>query len=167
MNAQEMKEKYTMLYDYMAGSKKTAHMMSFGHVMNEMMDWMIANKPDVAEEMIEKLCAIKWNNYLTKKEAEAIVAKMNPKAPWPRDTWKQAMESFGIVMEEEPYYNSCAMWVEMNKVYSDHAATIAKMLGKTVQEVPAETMVKAVHSLALDNLKDIDGVYDIRAYFSV
>ena len=167
MSTQEMKEKYTMLYDFMSSSNNPANMIAFGKVMNEMMDWLIANKSDVAEEMIEKLGAIKWNNYLTKKEADAIVAKMNPKAPWSKDAWKQAMDNIGLVTEEEPYYNSCAMWVEMNKMYSDHAQTLAKVLGKTVQEIPSETMVKAMNAMALDTLKDVDRVYNIRKYFGL
>ena len=166
MTANEMKEKYMMLYDYMASSNNPKYMKAFGVVMNDMMDWMIANKPDVAIEEIERLSAIKWKNYLTQKEAEAIVAKMQPKAPWARDVWSQAMQSLGLVMQEEPYYNSCALWVEMNKVYSDHAETLAtKVWNKPISEIPTDVMVKTINALAVDNLKDKDGVYSIREYF--
>ena len=53
MNAQEMKEKYYELYEYMAQSKDPKNMKAFGHVMNEMMDWLIANKPEAAQAWIE------------------------------------------------------------------------------------------------------------------
>ena len=33
--------------------------------------------------------------------------------------------------------------------------------------IPAEELVPAIHALALDVLKDKDGVYDIRAYFGL
>ena len=162
-----MKEKFEMLYDYMASSNNPAYMKVFGKTMVEMMHWMIANKPDEAETYIEKLCAIKWDNYLTQREAEKIVENMMPKAPWRRDVWKAALESMGIVTEESPYYNSCALWVEMNKIYSDSAKSIAMIKGLPLSEVPQEELVKAVHALALDHLKDADGVYNIRSYFGV
>ena len=125
-----MKDRYTGLYDYMANSRDPKNMKAFGCVMTEMMDYLVANKPDVAEEMIDKLEAIKWRQYLTPKEAEKIVAGMDPKAPWSRDTWKGAMESFGLPLEEMPAYNRCALWVEMNKIYSDYGEEIASLLGK-------------------------------------
>lgn len=49
---------------------------------------------------------------------------------------------------------------------SDHGCTIAKILGKEdVKDIGTEHLVKYAHSLALDLLKDKDGVYDIREYF--
>ena len=167
MNASEMKEKYIQLYEFMASSNKTAYMKVFGHVMTEMMDWFIANKPEAAEEWLCKLESIKWNNYLTPKEADKIAAAMNPKAQWPRDVWKQTMDSLGIVLEESPYYNSCALWVTMNMVYSDSATTIATLMGKPLAEIPAEQMVKAAHAFALDKLKDADKRFNIRNYFGI
>lgn len=168
MNAQELKDKYTMLYDYMAASKKPEYMMAFGKVMTEMMDWMIANKADVAQDMVDKLECIKWNNYLTPKEAEKIVNGMNPKAPWQRDVWKNAMESLGLPVEEEPFYNSCALWAEMNKQHSDHAQTIADLVvKKPLNEIPAEQIVPMIRAFAVDLLKDKDEKYNIREYFKV
>lgn len=164
---QELKERYTALYDYMVASRDTNNMKAFGHVMNEMMDWMVDNKSDMAQEWIDKLCAIRWDNYLTQKEAESIWSAMTPKAPWPRETWRNAMRSLGIATEEEPYYNDCALWVEMNKVYSDSAESIAHIKGLPLQDVPSEDMVRATHMLAMDHLKDKDGVYNIRSYFSL
>jgi hypothetical protein len=167
MTQAEIKDKYTMLYDYMATSQKPEYMKAFGHAMNEMMDWFIINKPEAAQEWVEQLCAIKWHNYLTTKEAEAIVSKMNPKAPWSRDVWNKAMDSFGIPTEESPYYNSCALWVVMNMVYSDSAQTIAKLMEASLAEIPQQQLVKAVHAFALDKLKDTDGVFNVRKYFGL
>lgn len=166
MTANEMKDAYSALYDYMASSNNTKYMKVFGNVMTDMMDWMIQNKPEMAMEEIAKLESIKWRNYLSQKEAETIIAKMMPKAPWARDVWKQAMTQLELPMEEEPYYNSCALWVEMNKVYSDHAQTLAeKVWMKPLSEIPTETLVKTIYALAVDNLKDADKVYSIRDYF--
>ena len=162
--AQELKDRYDGLYDYMASSRDPKNMKAFGCVMNEMMDWMIQYKPDVAEEMVDQLEAIRWHQYLTPKEAERIVAGMDPKAPWGRDAWKSAMESFGLPLEEAPYYNRCALWTEMNKIYSDFGEEIASLLGKPLSPTDKE-IISACYKMALKNLKDKDGVYDIRKYF--
>ena len=167
MNQQEMRTKYTKLYNYMSESKNPAYMKLFGSVMNEMMDQAIATKPEMAQDWIDKLCSIKWDNYLTPKEAEKIVAGMNPKAPWSREVWRNAMESFGLDVEEEPYYNSCALWVAMNMIYTDSSKTIAMIMGKNMNDVSAEEMVRAIHALAIDKLKDEDGVFNIRTYFGL
>lgn len=154
------------LYDYMANSRDPKNMKAFGHVMTEMMDVMLAKMPDVAEEMIDKLEAIKWHQYLTPKEAEKIVANMDPKAPWSRDTWKSAMESFGLPLEDAPYYNRCALWVEMNKMYSDFGDEIAALLGKPLAPTDKD-IIAACYKMALKTLRDKDGVYNIRTYFGL
>ena len=158
MTQQELKEKYEMLYDYMAVSRTPAYMKTFGNVMNEMMEWFIANKADAAQEWIEKLSAIKWNNYLTPKEAEKIVSEMVPKAPWNRDQWKQAMEQHGFELDEEPYYNRCSMYVTMNMIHSDSIETLNKYIG-------GGDVFEVIHDLALDKLLDEDRKFSIRKYF--
>ena len=152
----------------MAHSQNPAFMHVFGMVHKEMMEWFIANKPELAQEWIEKLESIRWHQYLTVKEAEKIVDGMSPKAPWKRDVWKQTMTQLDLPMEEEPYYNSCSLWCEMNKQYSDHAETIARdILKKPLNEIPVEQIVPGIRSMALDVLKDKDHVYNIRKYFSL
>ena len=108
MNAQELKDRYSGLYNEMATSGNQRNMEVFGHVMTETMDYLIQNKPDVAEEMIDKLESIRWKQYLTPKEAQKIV-----------------------------------------------------------DAIPADVIVPAMHRMALDLLKDKDGVYDIRRYFGL
>ena len=166
MTAQEMKEEYMSLYGIMAQSKKPENMKAFGNVMNEMMDYLIQTKPDVAEEMIQKLESIKWRNYLSPKEAQKIVDKMNPKAPWSYDVWKNAMAQYGLPMDEEPHYNCFALWVEMNKMYSDFGDEIAGLLGKQLTPTDAD-IITACYKMALKTLKDRDEQYKIRKYFDV
>lgn len=164
----ELEERFEDLYGMMSSSREVDNMRLFGAVMKKMMNDMIAAHPAEAEEYIETLEAIKWNNYLTHKEAEKIIANMNPKAPWTWQEWVQAMSSFGLHGEEEPYYNSYALWVTMNMVYSDDAETLAeKVWNKSVKEIPTETWVKTICALALDKLKDKDKVFNIRRYFEV
>ena len=166
MNTTDLKDRYIGLYDYMAASRDPKNMKAFGTVMTQMMDVMIQKMPAEAEDMIDKLEAIKWHQYLTPKEAQKIVDGMDPKAPWSRDQWKTAMESFGLPLEEPPYYNRCALWTEMSKMYSDFGDEIAALLGKPL--TPADKdIIAACYKMALKTLKDKDGVYDIRRYFSV
>ena len=160
MNAEELKSKYESLYKYMANSNEPDNMKAFGKVTNEMMDWMIANKPDAAAEWIDKLSAIMWKNYLTPKEADAIVAAMKPEAPWNREQWNGATDKHGFVKDEEPYYNRCALYATMNMIMSDSSSTLSKYIN-------GEDMFKVVHDLAVDKLKDTDGKFSIRRYFGV
>lgn len=168
MNSQELKTAYMDLYDYMANSGNPANMKAFGKVMTEMYMWFADNKPEAAQEWYEKLEAVRWNNYLTPKEAQAIVDRMQPKAPWSRDVWRNAMQQFGLKTDEQPHYNSCALWVEMNKQYSDHAETLARTIWKKpIGDISVEQMVTGIHALAVDLLKDQDHVYNIRSYFGL
>lgn len=155
-----MKKEFYALYNMMANSNKVEFMHTFGSVHKEMFEWFVANKPELAEEWLDKLESIKWKNYLTPKEAEAIVAKMEPKAPWTREQWEQAMEQEGFELEYEPYFNQCALWTTMNMIMSDSVGTLNKY-------VEAPNIFKAVHDLAVDKLTDKDEAFAIRYYFDV
>lgn len=160
MNQEEMKQEFNALYNQMANSGDINQMHTFGVVHKEMMEWMIQNKPDLAQQWIDKLESIRWKNYLTPKEAEVIVSKMEPKAPWSRDVWRQAMEQAGLELEKEPYYNRCALWVTMNMIMSDSSQTLAKY-------VDNGNLLTLVYELAVDKLTDKDHMFNIRKYFGV
>lgn len=161
MNAQELKERYANLYDTMKYSGKTENMKLFGSVMNEMMDYIIQKNPSDAEKWIDKLASIEWKNYLTPSEAEEIVSDMIPEAPWSREVWNKAMDSYGLEKMDKPYYNSCALWVTMNMIMSDHSHTLSKAMGVEPENIPVEVM----YSLAVDLLRDKDGRFNVRTYF--
>ena len=166
MEQKELMNVFNGLYNTMASSNEPRYMHTFGDVMKCMMKDMICLKPELAQEYIDKLGAIEWNNYLTMKEASEIVNGMNPPATWDMQTWLNAMTGLGLATEEKPYYNDYALYVAMNQVVSDHGCTIAKILGKDdVKDIGTEHLVKYANHLALDLLKDKDGVYDIRKYF--
>ena len=112
----------------------------------------------MAKEWLEKLCAIKWKNYLTQKEAEKIVDSMEPKASWAYNQWESAIERAGYTLENEPFYNKYALWVAMNMIVSDSSSTLKKYIGE-------EKMFDAVHDLAVDKLTDKDEKFSIRKYF--
>ena len=142
-------------------------MSIFGGVMKCMMKDIADWRPDVAQEYIDRLEAINWHNYLSKKEATQIVSDMEPEGGWNTSEWESCMKSQGICLEEEPYYNKWAMYTAMNMVYSDSIKTIAKIAGKPLTEMSQEERFNAVHLLALDKLKDKDGVFNVRKYFGV
>ena len=156
-----MRTEFRALYNMMASSNKVENMHVFGNVHKEMMEWFIVNKPDLAQEWLDKLESIRWCQYLTPKEADKIIAGMDPKAPWSREVWKQAMESFGLPLEEQPCYNKCALFVTMSMIMSDSSKTLSKYAADS------NAMFEFVHALALDKLKDVDKRFDIRHYFNL
>ncbi len=166
MDAKEMKEKFESLYNTMANSHNQKYMVIFGETMKAMMDSLIETDPEMAGEFIERLSAIKWFNFLTKKEAMGIVGNMEPAPHWDLDAWQQAMTEQDLPMEECPYYNDYALFVAMNQVVSDHGRTVAYIKGlESVKDIDHIELVKYAYKLAIDLLKDKDGVYDIREYF--
>lgn len=160
MTTDELKKRYDALFSYMVASKDPENMKHFGTVMNKMMDWMIQYKPDIASEWIDELECIKWDNYLTPKEADQIVASMNPQRPWSREQWKQAMDQHGYALEEEPYYNRCALYVTMSMIHSDSSETLKRYAN-------GNDLLEVIHALALDKLKDRDGNFSVRSYFGL
>lgn len=160
MTPEEMKKEWNDLYDMMAHSENVEFMHIFGNVHKEMMEWFIQNKPEQAQEWIDKLEAIRWKNYLTPKEAQKIVDGMIPKAPWTREQWKQAMEQHELDLVDEPCYNSCALWVTMEMVMSDSSDTLKKYVAE-------EDMFQAVYDLAVDKLTDKDEKFMVRKYFGL
>lgn len=122
--------------------------------------------PQKAQEYLDKLCAIKWKNYLTKKEALSIIQKMDPKATWDMQVWYREMKKHNLHTEDRPCYNDYALYLAMNQVVSDHGETVAKILGKdNLSDIDDDHLLVYAYSLAVDLLKDKDGVYDIREYF--
>ena len=155
-----MRQEFNALYNMMASSDKVENMHVFGQVQKEMFEWFVANKPQEAEEFLNKLESIRWKNYLTPKEAERIVGDMVPSAPWSREQWKSAMEKHGYDLEHEPCYNRCALWTTMNMIMSDSSETLAKY-------IDGDKLFDAVYALAVDKLRDKDGKFKIREYFGL
>lgn len=70
------------------------------------------------------------------------------------------MEQHGYVLEEEPYYNRCALYVTMSMIYSDDIESLKHFTNGI-------DMFEFIHALALNRLKDKDKVFDVRKYFGV
>lgn len=167
MEKDEMKRKWEELYAIMASSSNPKDMILFGEVMKEMMERFIAIEPNFAEKMLEKLCAVKWKNYLTLSEAEAIVAKMDPQPTITRDQWVRQLERLGMPMDEEPYYNKWALYATMMMKNSDDRTAISKLMNKPLENITMDEMTVATHLLAMSALKDKDGRFSVRRYFDL
>lgn len=164
MNTEKIKERYAELYDIMSVSRDVSDMKLFGHVQKEMMNWFLENKPELAEEYVSRLEAVRWDNYLTRREAERIISEMKPKATWNYETWSNAMESLELKKEEMPLYNEFVLWVMMNKVHSDSSKTITEIKGN---QITPQEMVKACYMLAVDMLKSEDCLFSVRDYYNL
>ena len=163
---EELMKNFDELYGIMATSANVKYMRVFGDTMRCMMKDIADRHPELAQEYIEKLCAIKWKNYLTKNEALDIIGKMNPEAIWNIQEWLDEMDKLGFCMKDKPYYNDYALYIAMNQVISDHGETIVAIKGeKSLSDISEEELVEYAYRLAIDLLKDKDGVYDIREYF--
>lgn len=76
------------------------------------------------------------------------------------------MKQLGGVPEEKPSYNSYALCVTANMIYSDMAYSIAEDMGyKTPVEVPNEKMALSCYKKAVAYLKDKDKNFQVRRYF--
>lgn len=167
MDRNAMTQKWEELYGIMEGSKNPRNMIIFGEVMKVMMERSIGHDTAFAEKMLERLCAVKWRNYVTAEEADAVVQKMNPSPGWTMDQWVRQMERMGLSLEEEPYYNQWALYLAMCMKVSDSKATIARLMGKMPTEITPDELTTGAYLLAIDVLKDRDGVFDIRKYFGI
>lgn len=165
---EEIIKKFDELYAIMSRSTDVADMKLFGKVMREAIVYITANNPKKAEELVNKLCAIKWDNYLTKEEAEKIVKEMKPSVAWSEEEVINTLTRKGYKTEEEPYYNAHALYATICMKCSDSGETIKdKILRKVSANFSEAEMLEICYWLALDSLKDKDGVFRIRKYFGL
>ena len=159
MTQQEIIDKYQSLKEYMIESRDPDNMMLFGDVMDNLIERLAKNDTTFAEREVEKLEAMKWEQYLTRSEAEDIIAHMDPPAPWNYNTWSQALENADLDCEDEGIYNEYALWVVMNGIMSDHSETFTQFMPD------ANNLLQFVYEMAVDKLTDKDGKFNVRKYY--
>lgn len=162
-----MKEEFKKLYDYIIQSEDEEKMRVLGQVTKDMMYRFIESSPQTAREYMDMLQSVKWCNYLTAKEADMITAEMQPKPAWNRASWSNKMQSMGLPVSEEPYYNDNALYVTMCMVTSDSGETLNRFMDDHNMSAEKDALFTLVYRLALDKLKDKDGFFSIRAYFGL
>lgn len=162
-----MKEEFLELYNYIINSKDEGKMHVLGQITKSMMNRFIDSYPQWAREYLDALQSVKWHNYLTQKEAEQIVSNMIPKPAWNHTMWEGMMTNAGFVWNDEPYYNSEALYVTMSMIYSDSSETLMSLMGLTDQNNSRDVLFKAIYKLALDKLTDKDRMFNVREYFKL
>lgn len=161
-----LKEKYHEMYHkHLVEGKDPKVMILWGKHEKKMVNGIIEKYPEVAESYIDgmeaAICAIGWNNYLTRKEAEHIMANMSPKAKWSIEEVENACKSLGVAYENKPYFNLCALSVTMNMQVSDHEKSISQMFSDETK------MVKFVYQWSVEDLMDKDKPEFIRPYYNL
>jgi hypothetical protein len=168
---EEMIERYNTLYEKMAESQNPKNMKIFGEAERHMFKELAAVHPEMAEIWLSRLEAVCWNNYLSEREAinigRRIVNQNGIKGfHWNYENFCNAVKGMNGNIEDKPYYNSYALFVAANMIYSDHANSISEDMGyKAVQDVPNEKMALSCYKKAVEILKDEDGGFRIRKYF--
>lgn len=167
----EMIERYNVLYEKMAESKNPKNMKIFGESEKYMFKEIASAHPEMAEVWLSHLEAVCWDNYLSEREAMNVVKRMVSQDGvrgfhWSYDVFCNAVKGLNGNMEDKPHYNSFALWVTANMVYSDHARSIAEDMGyKDTQEVPNDKMALSCYRKAVECLKDADEGFRVRKYF--
>ena len=161
----EMITRYMEMYNDMATSKMPEKMHVFGEAEKWAFEQMVSLAPHKAQMWLNKLEPICWHNYLSREEADEIVGHLvnqdgSAGGNWGYDTFINAVKGLGGMIEEKPYYNTYALWVTANMLYSDHHESAREF-------VPKEQMPKYFYKMAVEQLKDIDKPRFIREYFDL
>ena len=168
MNYDEMMKRFDELYEKMASSTNIEDMKLFGRTCRKAVSALAVHIPSLAMEIIDELCALNWNNYVTNKEVDDILRRMEPKPKWSIDQVLNSLPRIGLPTEEAPYYNSNALYITISMKYSDSAKTIAEtILKKPLESIDDLEMLSICWHLAVDVLKDKDRNFSIRKYFNL
>lgn len=171
MDKEQMISRYEELYDKMKDSKDVKNMKIFGEAATYYFKEMAKMHPEMAQSWLSHLEAICWDNYLSETEAVNIGKTMINEDGvkgfhWGHDTFVSAVKQLGGAPEEKPFYNSYALCVTANMIYSDMAYSIAEDMGyKSPSEVPNEKMAFSCYKKAVSYLKDKDKNFHVRHYF--
>lgn len=156
-------EKYDELYAIMANSGDPAKMHIFGEAEKWAFEQINRTNPDMAKKWLDRIEAVKWDNYLCEASAMAIVSKFVNQdgtmgAKWNYQQVMDAVRAAGGNESEQPYYNSWALFVVMNWIASNSWKTLSTLT--TEDKMPG-----VVYALALDYLKDPDEQHFIQRYW--
>lgn len=153
------KERFEELYNSIISSRSNKSMKVLGCVTKKVMNSIIESHPQIAEEMLNILESVNWDNYLTEKEADSLIQGMKPEPRWSRQQWKTMMVTIDEPLEKSPYYNKCALYITMCMIDSDSGPTLKKLVETDLD------YFKLVYNLAIDKLTDKDKIFNIRHYF--
>lgn len=161
----DIQKQFEEVYDDMVASKDVKKMPELGKAFCWLMSQVSISNPKLAREVVEKLEASAWNNYLSESEAVEIVSSFVNQndakgAKWSYSQFAQLVESIDGVIEDKPYYNRYALWVTVNMIYSDHYRVLSEFIDDN-------DLRKAIYKLAVEKLHDPDRPCFIRPYFGL
>ena len=154
-----MQDKFNRLYSFIVSSRDSKKMQILGEVTKEMMRSLIESHPKMAQELIDKLEAVEWCNYLTVQEANDVYECIQPTPAWNWNKWAALINDNELESEEKPYYNSYALFITMCLIDSTQGKTLREYLKA---EDESDGFFHLVYRLAVDQLKDKDGFFNLR-----
>lgn len=165
MKPNEMIQRYVELYDEMATAKDPQKMQTFGKAEAWAFNRLAEVHPELAARWLDKLEAGNWNNWISQEEWEELSRKLvnqdGSRGPhWTFNQVMPAVSELGGTAEEKPYYNSYALALVMNMLWSDHSDSV------TTYVEPANH-IAFFFSQAVEKLKDADRPRFVREYFDI
>lgn len=130
----------------------------FDKTFEQMFKEVLGVAPDIAVRCLDRLEAVKWNNYLTEEEARKAIAE----EAWGIQDVEVCAVCAGDQPDCTPYYNKWALWATMNDIMSKHrGALLKRMSDQEAREV--------VYDMARETLTDTDPRRRrfVRSYFQV
>lgn len=167
MTVEELYQQFLSRYEAAINS---GDMTRLGEMVQRVMRWLVAYEPDIAAQAIALLDGDKsqeCRNYLTEQEARAIVKGMSPKPRWELEKLEEMLRNAGMTTDEPPYFNRWALLTDMCRIQSDKFDTLKRIIGSPSHPATSEEMLAAIYQLALDDLRDKDGKFNIRKYFDL
>ena len=168
MTAEELYQQFLSRYE---AAVNIGDMTRLGEMVQRVMRWLSAYEPDIAAQAIDILDGKSKNqecrNYLTEQEARTIVEGMAPKPRWDLERLEEMLQNAGLPTDEPPYFNRWALLTDMCKIQSDNFDTLKSIIGLPSHPATSEEMLAAIYQLALNDLRDEDGKFNIRKYFDL
>lgn len=158
-------KRFVEVYDDMIASEEPKKMRELGKAFCWLMEQVADTNPKLAREVVEKLEATAWNNYLSESEASEIVSQFinqdgTKGAKVPYSQFVRLIESLDRMIEDKPYYNRYALWATINMIYSDVYRELEAEVGK-------DKVLPLIYRLAVARLHDLDRPNFIRPYFGL
>jgi len=170
MNKEERYQQFLSRYEGIIRGGITGEMEQLGEMVKRVMKWLINYEPEIANAAIAILDGKQdqeCRNYLSAREADEIVSKMEPQPQWSLHHVLDMLRSAGYASEETPYFNNYALATTMCMILSDSGETLKNELGSDIRPAKADEILRLVYKLAIDKLKDKDGKFNIRKYFDL
>ena len=170
MNKEERYQQFLDRYERIISSGDTSQMQPLGEMVKRVMKWLINYEPEIANAAMSILNgeeSKEYHNYLSAREADEIVSKMEPQPQWSLHHVLDMLRSAGYDTEDPPYYNNYALATTMCMILSDSGQTLQRIIGSPSHPATNEELLASVYQLAVDKLKDKDGKFNIRKYFDL